>query len=263
MTVNRALAKMRRGEPAFGYALELGSPVAAEVLAESGVDFLMVDTQHGSYNNPESTAFSFMAISTGPATPMARVATNNYTQIGRLLDEGALGIIVPMVDTPEQARAAADACRYPPAGARSWGWGRAVRHNPDYTTTVNDEMFVAVQIESAQAVENAEAIMATPGVDGCWIGPGDLALSLGIHPSVSYGDERHEAAIARVLEACRNTGKIPGFAAFTPQEAKKRAEQGFLFLTAGTDLLFMQEGVRNGVAYLYGDRGAQGDTYGN
>ena len=262
MVVNQALAKMRRGEPAFGYALEMGSPVAAEVLSESGVDFLMVDTQHGSYNNPESTAFSFMAISTGPSTPMARVATNNYTQIGRLLDEGALGIIVPMVDTPEQAKAAADACRYPPAGTRSWGWGRAVRHNPDYTTTVNDEIFVAVQLESVQAVENAEAIMATPGVDGCWIGPGDLALSLGIHPSVSYGDERHEAAIARVLEACRNTGKIPGFAAFTPQEARKRAEQGFLFLTAGTDFLFMDEGVRNGVAYLYGDRSAPGESYG-
>jgi 4-hydroxy-2-oxoheptanedioate aldolase len=105
--------------------------------------------------------------------------------------------------------------------------------------------------------------MATPGVDGCWIGPGDLALSLGIHPSVSYGDERHEAAIARVLEACRNTGKIPGFAAFTPQEAKKRAEQGFLFLTAGTDFMFMEEGVRNGVAYLYGERGAHGDADGN
>jgi formamidopyrimidine-DNA glycosylase len=108
MVVNQALAKMRRGEPAFGYALEMGSPVAAEVLAESGVDFLMVDTQHGSYNNPESTAFSFMAISTGRSTPMARVATNNYTQIGRLLDEGAQGIIVPMVDTPEQAQAQID-----------------------------------------------------------------------------------------------------------------------------------------------------------
>ena len=263
MVVNQALAKMRRGKPAFGYALELGSPVAAEVLSESGVDFLMVDTQHGSYNNPESTAFSFMAISTGPSTPMARVATNNFTQIARLLDEGAQGIIVPMVDTPEQAKAAADACRYPPAGTRSWGWGRALRHNPDYTTTINDQMFVAVQLESALAVQNAEAIMATPGVDGCWIGPGDLALSLGLHPSSSYGNDQHETAIAQVLTACRNTGKIPGFAAFTPQEAKKRAEQGFLFLTAGTDFLFMEEGVRNGVTYLYGDRKPEGAAYGN
>jgi 4-hydroxy-2-oxoheptanedioate aldolase len=112
---------------------------------------------------------------------------------------------------------------------------------------INAQLFVAVQIESAEAVADAEAIMATPGVDGCWIGPGDLALSLGIHPRDVQGDERHEQAIARVLDACRNTGKIPGFAAYTPQEARLRAAQGFLFLTAGSDVEIMLTGARAGV----------------
>lgn len=250
MIANSAKAKMAAGQPAFGYALELGSPIAAELMATTGVDFIMIDTQHGSFG-PDSTISALMAISAGgAATPMARVAFNDYTRIGRLLDEGALGIVVPMVHTAEAARAAADACRFPPLGTRSWGWGRAGRSGDDYGDAVNAQIFVAVQIESAEAAANAEAILATPGVDGCWIGPGDLALSLGLHPRDAQGDERHEQAIARVLDACRNTGKIPGFAAYTPEEARLRAAQGFLFLTAGSDVEILLTGARAGVDAL-------------
>jgi 4-hydroxy-2-oxoheptanedioate aldolase len=245
--INRAKAKMAEGQPAFGYALELGSPIAAELLASTGIDFIMLDTQHGSFG-PDSTISALMAVSAGgAATPMARVAHNDYTLIGRLLDEGALGIVVPMVHTPEEARVAAEACRFPPLGTRSWGWGRAGRSGDDYADAVNAQVFVAVQIESAEAVANAEAILATPGVDGCWIGPSDLALSLGLHPRDAQGDERQEQAIARVLDACRNTGKIPGFASYTPEEACLRAAQGFLFLTAGSDLEILLAGARSGV----------------
>ncbi len=247
MKINNAKAKMGAGQPVFGFALELGSPVASELLATTGIDFIMLDTQHGSFG-PDSTIAALMAVSAGgAATPMARVARNDYTLIGRLLDEGALGIVVPMVDTPEEARAAAEACRFPPDGTRSWGWGRAGRYGDDYGDAVNAQVFVAVQIESAEAVANAEAIMATPGVDGCWIGPSDLALSLGLHPRDAQGDERHERAIARVLDACRNTGTIPGFAAYTPEEARLRAAQGFRFLTAGSDVEILSLGARAGV----------------
>lgn len=250
MIINRAKAKMAAGQPAFGYALELGSAIAAELMATTGVDFIMVDTQHGSFG-PDSTISALMAVSAGAAaTPMARVASNDYTRIGRLLDEGALGIVVPMVHTAEAAQAAAGACRFPPLGTRSWGWGRAGRSGDDYGDVANEQIFVAVQIESAEAAANAEAILATPGVDGCWIGPGDLALSLGLHPRDAQGDERHERAIARVLDACRNTGKIPGFAAYTPEDARRRAAQGFLFLTAGSDLEILLIGARSGVEQL-------------
>ncbi len=251
MRQNTAKEKMLRGEPAFGYALGLGSPLAAEALGGSGVDFLLLDTQHGSWG-PDSTIAALAAMAAGPAVPMARVSTNNYTLIGRLLDEGMLGIVVPMVDTAEDARAAAAACRYPPRGRRSWGWARARAYGADYPDWIDDQIFLAVQIESAMAVENAEAILATPGVDGCWVGPADLALSLGIHPREAANRDEHARAVERVLRACRDTGKVPGFAGSSPEHAVALAKQGFRYLTAGSDLGFMLSGAAEGLRVMSG-----------
>jgi HpcH/HpaI aldolase/citrate lyase family len=124
MRVNAAKQQMLQGKSAFGYALGLGSPLVAGALSRCGIDFVMVDNQHGSYS-AESTLASLIAAEGGSATPMARVARNDYTMIGRLLDEGMLGIVVPMVHTVEEARAVATACRFPPHGTRSWGWSHA------------------------------------------------------------------------------------------------------------------------------------------
>jgi 4-hydroxy-2-oxoheptanedioate aldolase len=224
----------------------------AEVLSRTGIDFIFIDTQHGSFG-PEQVSMALMAVEAGGSVPMARPARNDYTLIGRLLDEGALGIIAPMIDTAEDAKAVADACHLPPAGRRSWGRGGASRYGDEYPDRISDELFVAVQIESMKAVENSEAIMSTPGIDGCWIGPGDLALSLGIDPRHSANNDKLEGAIDRVLQACRNTGKIPGFAAFTPEAAKQRAEQGFIYLTAGSDTGFMLTGAKAGIKLLRGE----------
>ncbi len=251
MKINTAKQKMLRGEPAFGWSLGSGSPVVAEVLAHTGIDFVMIDNQHGSWG-PDSTIAALMAINAGTATPMARVARNDYTMIGRLLDEGMLGIVVPMVHTREDAQAAADAVRFPPHGQRSWGWGRAARYGPDYGEAVDEQIFLAVQIESAQAVENAEAILSVPGVDGCWIGPSDLSFSLGLHPRVAQTDEQVLRAVDRVLEACNNTGKIAGFAYFSTEDARQRADRGFRFLTAGGDVGFLLSGARNALQILRG-----------
>src|SRR6188768_197250 len=149
---NTAKAKMLAGEPAFGWALGLGSALAAERMAATGIDFVMIDGQHGSWGT-DAMIPAFMAIVAGGATPMARVPSNDYTRIGKLLDEGALGIIVPMVHTADDAKRAADACRFPPVGSRSWGWGRVGVYGDDYPFAVNDEIFLAVQIESAEAVK--------------------------------------------------------------------------------------------------------------
>ncbi|MEJ7761940.1 MAG: aldolase/citrate lyase family protein [Thermomicrobiales bacterium] len=248
---NMAKRRMRAGEAVFGYSLGLGSALVAEALADSGIDFLMIDTQHGSFG-PDSATAALMATGVGGATPMVRVAFNDYTRIGRLLDDGALGVVVPMVNDAGDAHRAAAACRLPPTGDRSFGWGRAVMYGDDYADRIDDEVFVAVQIESARAVENAEAIMATPGIDGCWIGPSDLALSMGVRPRDGGQHDGVQRAIERVLQACRNTGTIPGYAAFTPGDAAVRAAQGFRFLTAGSDRGFLMEGARAGVATLAG-----------
>ncbi len=257
---NMAKRKMRAGEAVFGYSLGLGSALVAEALSGSGIDFLMIDTQHGSFGPDSATAALMATIAGGAgqpggtmgATPMVRVAFNEYTRIGRLLDDGALGVVVPMVNDADDARLAAAACRLPPTGDRSFGWGRAVTYGDDYADRIDEEMFVAVQIESARAVENAEAIMGTPGIDGCWIGPSDLALSMGVRPRDGGTHDGVQRAIERVLEACRNTGTIPGYAAFTPTDAAARARQGFRFLTAGSDRGFLMEGARAGVATLAG-----------
>jgi len=249
MRENTAKRKMLAGEPAFGYTLQLGAPLVAEALANCGIDFILLDTQHGTFGS-DSVIATLMALACGRAVPMARVARNDYTLIGRLLDDGVLGIVVPLVHTREDAQAVADACRFPPLGKRSWGWGRARVYGSDYPEWIDRELFVAVQIESAQAVENAEAILSVPGIDGCWIGPGDLALSLGVDPRHAAEDERQQRAIERVLEACRNTGKIAGYAAYSIQDALDYAARGFRFVTAGSDIGFLVQGAVSGVQQL-------------
>lgn len=251
MRANTAKEKLLRGEPAYGYALGLGSPIVAETLGRSGIDFLLLDTQHGSWG-PDSTIAALLAMEGGTATPMARVARNDYTLIGRLLDEGMLGIVVPFVNTVEDAIAAAAAVRFPPAGRRSWGWSRAGTMGEDYPGWIDEQIFLAVQIESAQAVGNAEAILAVPGVDGCWVGPGDLAFSLGIHPKDQRQHEGHARAIEQVITACRNTGKIPGFAASDPEDAVRRTKQGFRYITADSDMGFIAQGAAAGLKILRG-----------
>lgn len=249
MRENAAKRKMLAGQPAFGYTLQLGAPLVAEALANCGIDFILIDTQHGTFGSDTIIA-TLMALSCGRAVPMARVARNDYTLIGRLLDDGVLGIVVPLIHTQEDAQAVAEACRFPPRGKRSWGWGRARVYGADYPEWIDEELFVAVQIESAQAVENAEAILSVPGIDGCWIGPGDLALSLGIDPRRAAEDDRQERAIARVLQACRNTGKIAGYAAYSIDDALRRSAQGFRFVTAGSDIGFLVQGALTGVERL-------------
>jgi len=250
MQLNTAKQKMLQGQPAYGYSLGLGAPLAvAELLARCGIDWLMLETQHGSWGHDGAIA-ALVAITGGTAVPMARVAKNDYFLIGKLLDQGVPGVVVPMVDTPEQARTAADACRLPPTGKRSWGVGRARVYGDDYFDWINDQLLVAVQIESIGAVEQAEAIMATPGIDGCWAGPADLALSMGLDPRKAAQDDRHARALEQIVSACRNTGKAPGLACPTPEDARQRAEQGFLFLTAGSDAGFLLGGARAGISTL-------------
>lgn len=249
--INTAKEKLQRGEPAYGYSLAAGSPLVAEALSHTGIDWIMIDHQHGSWG-PESTILALAAMAASSAVPMARVARNDYTLIGRLLDEGAMGIVVPMVENAEDAKRVADACRFPPVGQRSWGWGRARTYGADYGSWANDQIFVAVQIESAAAVERAEEILGVAGIDGCWCGPADLSFTLGFHPSEQRQRPEHQRALDRVIAACKTTGKTPGIACQTPAEARWRVEQGFRFVTAGGDLGLLLGAANDGVKLMKG-----------
>jgi len=246
MKTNRAKQKMLQGEPAFGYSAKLGSPVAAELLSQCGADFVLLDGQHGCWG-PDSMIQGITAVCAGGAVPMARVSFNSYTRIGQLLDAGVLGIIVPMVDTVEQAQVVAAACRYPPVAERSFGWGRAFSYGDDYTEWIGEQLFVAVQIESVQAVENAEAIMAVPGIDGCMTGPQDLALSMGFHPREIPNRDEHARALERIVQACRRAGKIPGIDIGAPNQAALRAKQGFRFIPMGSDSKLLTGAAASGL----------------
>ena len=239
MKVNTAKRKMLQGEPAIGVALGLGSPQVGEILSTMNVDYVLVDCQHGLFDE-RLAAEAFRNIALGPAIPMARVRQNDFGAIGRLLDMGAMGIVVPMVETEEQARRAARASRYPPRGNRSAGPLGARFLGPDYADWFDDELFLAVQIEAAAGVEQAEAIMAVDGIDGCWLGPADLRNTMGVDLGTPEGSAAHEAAIQRVLDACRKTGKIPGMA--TTVDVQKRIDQGFLYVTLGGDFHWLLRG---------------------
>ena len=244
MKVNTAKQRMLEGKPAIGIVSVTASPLVTEVLSRAGFDFVLLDNQHGAWDD-ESSWLGFRSISTGPAMPMARVKQNDFGAIGRLLDRGALGIIVPMVDSADQARAAANAVRYPPRGSRSYGALLAQYHGSDYDTWIDDEVFLAIQIESVRAVENVDEIIAVDGVDGCWIGPVDLAGTMGVDLRSPDGARAHEQAILHVLEACRSAHKIPGIYGATTAIAQRWIKRGFLFVTAISDDRLLSNGAQD------------------
>ncbi len=247
MKLNLAKQCMLEGKLAVGASSGLGSILATEILSRAGFDFVLVDNQHGAWDE-SSSLLAVRSICLGTAVPMARVRWNDFSAIGRLLDSGMLGIVVPMVNSVAEAQAAARAARYPPQGGRSAGAFGAGFYDVDYVRQINDEIFLAVQIESKQAVEHAEDILAVDGVDGCWIGPADLANSMGVDVSTPAGRKAHEAAILDVLEACRKTNKIPGIAA--NDDAQRWIAHGFLFVTAVGDGGLIRSGARESIQRL-------------
>jgi 4-hydroxy-2-oxoheptanedioate aldolase len=249
MRFNTAKQRMLNGEPAIGVGVGLSSPLSAELLAMVGFDYVLVDGQHGLCDD-RAAMLAFRSTFLASSVPMARVQQNDFYAIGRLLDRGALGIVVPLVNSVEQAEAAAHAMRYPPRGGRSIGNLGALFYDRDYSDWIDDEVFLAVQIESAQAVELAEDILAVPGVDGCWVGPADLAASMGVDPETPEGRQARDAAILRVADACRSTGKIPGIAASGPEDAARWIEEGFLFVTANFASSMLINGGRETLRHL-------------
>jgi len=237
MKINETKRRLLAGEPALGITVVMGSPLAAKAASLAGFDFVMVDNQHGNWGDDSNQA-AFDAIAMGSAMPAIRVAGNDYYRIGRALDRGALGIIVPMVNTAEDARKAARAARYPPDGGRSFGPFGVSHLGDDYGERANEEIYLAVQIETWEAVENAEAILSVEGIDGCWVGPADLGLSMGVDLETEEGRSRHRAAVLRVLEACRRTGKVPGIAA-RAWNAREFLDLGFRFVTVGSEMILM------------------------
>jgi 4-hydroxy-2-oxoheptanedioate aldolase len=239
ITSNPVTDKLRSGKPSVGSWLTLCSPVAAESMAQVGWDWLVVDAEHSPVGF-ETMVNCFRAVQLGGAVPMARVPWNDTVWIQRTLDAGALGLVVPMVNSPDEARSVVENMRYATKGQRSFGGSRVAPYiNGDYRTWADQNLAVIVMIETIQAVEQAEAILAVEGVVGCFIGPNDLALSMGLTQKDMGPGSEHEAAMLAVLDAAKRTGKAAGKHCFTAAEVGMRIGQGFQFLALASDGAFL------------------------
>lgn len=241
---NPVTDKLRSGQPAVGSWLGLCSPIAAESMAQVGWDWLVVDVEHSPVGF-ETMVNCFRAIQLGGAAPMARVPWNDTVWIQRTLDAGALGLVVPMVNTVADAKSVVGNMKYATRGQRSFGGSRVAAYiDGDYRTWADEHLAIIVMIETIQAVENAEAIMAVEGVVGCFIGPNDLALSMGLTPKDMGPGTQHEAAMMAVLAACKKTGKAAGKHCFSPAEVSQRIAQGFQYLALSSDGAMMARAAR-------------------
>lgn len=239
ITTNPLTDKLRAGQPSVGSWLTLCSPVAAENMALVGWDWLVVDAEHSPIGF-ETMVNCFRAIQLGGAVPLARVPWNDTVWIQRTLDAGALGLVVPMVNTAADARSVVDNMRYATRGQRSYGGSRVAAYiDGDYRHWADEQLAVIVMIETIQAVEQAEAILAVDGVVGCFIGPNDLALSMGLSQADMGPGSRHEEAMLHVLAAAQKLGKAAGKHCFSAAEVTMRIEQGFQFLALLSDGAFL------------------------
>jgi 4-hydroxy-2-oxoheptanedioate aldolase len=238
---NPVTDKLRNGQPSVGTWLSLCSPVSAELMARVGWDWLVVDVEHSPVGF-DTMVNCFRAAQLGGAAPMARVPWNETVWIQRTLDAGALGLVVPMVNSAEDAKQVVGNMKYAIKGQRSFGGSRVAPYvDGDYRTWTEDNLAVIVMIETAQAVENAEAILAVEGVVGCFIGPNDLALSMGLTPQDIGPGTEHEEAMLAVLEAAKKTGKAAGKHCYDGAEVTQRIAQGFQFLALSSDAGFLRK----------------------
>jgi len=216
--------------------LGIPSTVTAEIVSRQGFDAITIDLQHG-MTDYSSAVPMLQAISASDATPMARVPWLEPGIIMKLLDAGALGVICPMINTPQDAERFVRYCRYAPDGDRSFGPVRAgLVHGPAYVKQANDSIITLAMVETGQALAQVAEIARTPGLTGLYIGPSDLGLSLGYEAKLDQTEAVVVDAIKRILEAARHAGIKAGIHCLAPAYAREMLELGFDLVTMATDI---------------------------
>jgi 4-hydroxy-2-oxoheptanedioate aldolase len=219
---------------ALGGWLTVPSSVSAEIMAHAGFDWICVDMQHGLIDYAQMVHM-LQGISSTQAVPLVRVPRNEPGIIGKSLDAGAWGIIVPMVNSRQEAEEAVAACRYAPLGIRSYGPLRANYSSGfDYFDRANSEVTCIVMVETQVAVDNVEEIVSVPGVDAVYVGPADLSVTLGLSPGPDHAEPSFTHALERVIDTCRRHNVVPGIAG-NAETAVKRLEQGFRLVEVASD----------------------------
>ncbi len=246
MRANPVKKALKEGRPSVGTWLSLGSILAARFMARAGFDWLTVDVEH-SLVDWETATHLFAAIADAGCTALARVPSNRHENVKRALDNGAHGIVFPMVCSRQEALDAVSACLYPPRGTRSVG-GSAHALNfgttaPDYYAHANDEILIVVQCEHIRAVEGADSIFSVPGIDAVFVGPNDLAASMRSKDGKPCSPEATAEAMRHILATCQKHRVAAGVHVGSAEEARARIEEGWQFIAVGSELKMMLGGA--------------------
>lgn len=236
--------RLDAGGVTFGAWCGLSSTFTTELVARAGFDWICIDTQHGLIGFQELSAM--LQVSNAVGTPaLVRVASHQPSELMHALDAGAEGVIVPMVESAEQARELVGTCRYPPAGHRSWGPIRGAFGNPvPGIEAANRTIVVVLMIETVAGVENVDAIAAVPGVDVLLVGPSDIAVVHGLAADPDVRTPEHARLVRRVVDAADGHGIASGLVCGSMETARHWAGQGMRMLNVGSELSWMASGAR-------------------
>ena len=249
-------AKLARMELTIGGWIMLGHPGVAEIMARSGLDWVIIDLEHSAITTQQAEDL-IRAIDNGGSAPMVRLTSNDENLIKRMLDSGAVGFICPMVKTAEEAKRLVDATYYPPRGTRGVGLTRAHKYGADfdgYMKWLENEAVIITQIEHIDAVNNIDEILSVPGIDGYILGPYDLSASMGMPGKFDHPDV--VAAIARVRDAGKRLNKPGGIHVVEPDQKrlKDAVDQGMTFIAYSIDTRIIDSAYRAGIASVKGEK---------
>jgi 4-hydroxy-2-oxoheptanedioate aldolase len=257
MKQNLVKQKIRRGEPTIGTWLSLASVIAAERMALVGFDWLTIDLEHSPTNWETAMAMVAVVGSHGVA-PLVRVPSSSDENIKRALDLGAMGIVAPMVTSPEQAQAVVASCKYPPEGVRSLAGGRNDAawgtDSPTYFKRANDEIFVCIQIENVHSVEHADEILAVPGIDCAFVGPQDLTGALGLAPMLDNPDPKFEDAVDKVIAAAKKNNVGSGLMVGSVAQARRWHERGASMISLAAEVRILSLAAQQAVKEIMAGR---------
>jgi len=249
LKANKVKATLKKGGISVGSWVSMGHESIAEIMSAAGFDWIAIDLEHSVIDIGELHSL-ILAIESNGCVPLARLTSNDPSLAKRVMDAGAYGVIVPMINSASDASQAVASIKYPPYGRRSVGIARAHGYGPgfeDYVKVANDESLLIIQVEHIESVRNIEEILSVEGIDGLFIGPYDLSGSLGVpgelnHPGV-------EEAKRTVLEAAGKRGIAAGIHVVYPSidELKRCLEEGYRFIAFGSDILFLGESCRDSV----------------